>query len=107
MLFVDDATDFLMPENVVFQTHPLRHIPMLNPSKAPVSSTVEPTSNGEDYPNRPPRGTFIRYSGSGDCGGQVLGEACWCLVVEGPVGPRGVVVGDPGCEQIAGTRAAL
>lgn len=30
------------------------------------------------------------------------GEACRGLVAEGRVGPRGVVIGDLGCEQIAG-----
>lgn len=49
--------------------------------------------------NRPARGTLIACSKSGDCGGQVQGEACGGLVAEGRVGPRGVVVGDPGRDQ--------
>ena len=39
---------------------------------------------------------------TGDCGGQVQGEACRGLVAEGRVGPFGVVVRDPGRDQIAG-----
>jgi hypothetical protein len=37
---------------------------------------------------------------TGDCGGQVQGEACWGLVAEGSVGPCCVVVVDPGCHQL-------
>jgi hypothetical protein len=42
--------------------------------------------------NRPARGAFISRSGSGDCFGEVHGEACGGLRAEGRVGPRGVVV---------------
>ena len=52
--------------------------------------------------NRPARETFIACSGSGDCGGQVQGEACGGLIAEGRVGPRGVVVGDPVGNELAG-----
>ena len=52
--------------------------------------------------NRPSRGTLIACSGTGDCGGQVQGETCGCLVAEGRMGPCGVVVGDPGVDQSTG-----
>ena len=52
--------------------------------------------------NRPARETLIACSGSADCGGQVSCEACRGLVAEGRVGPCGIVVGDPGCDQITG-----
>lgn len=52
--------------------------------------------------NRPARGTLIACSGSGDCGGQMQGETCGGLVAEGRVGPRRVVVGHPGGDQVAG-----
>ena len=52
--------------------------------------------------NLPARGTLIACSGSGDCGGQMQGETCGGLVAEGRVGPRGVVVGDPGGDRVAG-----
>jgi hypothetical protein len=38
----------------------------------------------------------------GDCGGQVQGEACRCLVSEGRVRAFGVLVGHPSRDQIAG-----
>lgn len=52
--------------------------------------------------NRLSRGTLIGCSGTGDFGGQVQGEACRGLVAKGRVGARGVVIGDPGRDQIAG-----
>lgn len=52
--------------------------------------------------NRLARGTLIACSGSGDCGGQVQGEACRGLLNEGRVAPFGVVVVEPGRDQIAG-----
>jgi len=52
--------------------------------------------------NRPARGTFIACSGPGDCGGQVQGETCGGLVANRGMRPDGVVVGDPGRDQIAG-----
>lgn len=52
--------------------------------------------------NRPARGTFVACSGARDCCGQVQCEACGGLVAEGQVGPRSVVLGDPGRDQIAG-----
>ena len=52
--------------------------------------------------NRPARGAFISRSGSGDCGVQVRGKPYRGLVAQGRVGPFGVIVGDPGSDQVAG-----
>jgi hypothetical protein len=52
--------------------------------------------------NRPSRGAFITCSVTGDCGGQVQGEACGGLVSECRVGAFVVVVGHPSCDQITG-----
>ena len=52
--------------------------------------------------NRPARGTVSACSGTGGCGGKVQGEACRGLAVKGRVGPRGVVIGDPGRDHVAG-----
>lgn len=52
--------------------------------------------------NRPARGTFIACSGTGDCVCQVQGETCGGLAAKGRMGPRGVVIGDPSLDQVAG-----
>lgn len=57
--------------------------------------------------NRPARGGFISRTVSGDCVGEVQGEACGGLVAEGRVRPLSVIVGDPGNDQIAGAGQVL
>ena len=57
--------------------------------------------------NRPARGTLIACSGSGDCGGQVQGEACEGLTVRFRMQPGGVVVGAPGRHQLVRLRLPL